>query len=409
MRSIAQYLDRLPADERKLIEALPEHQQWDALGGLFVYKSLRSQVDQVAARTGSAHGRELAPVELGTLLAAMPKPTVKDSRHLRVYSELHPKLVEAGLAGPTMIWDALKWHARKRRGRHLYTSGFIVRLISRLWGWSGRRVLRYLRDGEGKLWSCSPGKHDRRERIYHIFGLARVTAAALRSRHPGRQTNLAFAAYRGNVNGYRRAIWEVFTAARNHAARSVQAGALGVSESTIYAWQRISTLNRQERSVRAPEPQNQRQLEELTDTMDRAGVSLDPEDDRAPAWQSKRGHTYWQTTNAYSSDDVRLEKGRSGFIRFEADNVLSRAKGQLQFFGTACDDQQPMSTYIEPFDDAERAVRHQERRKNEAVLVLDRKTRGAIPRRAPSKTHAYTVSLAQYRLEYSLASYGEKN
>lgn len=391
--------------DREILEAAREihHPEY------FAYRSLADQAACSAPRPPAALTRAAAdgrPVQVGTILAGLPRPIVTTSRHLRVYSELHAGLVRAGLAGPTMIWDILKGHARKHKGRHAYTSTFIVRYITKLLGWSERRVLRYLRQGEGKLWSCSRGTRDRRERVYHMFSLARVCAGALGARHPGWQTDLPFAAYRGNVAGYKRAVWEVFTAARNRAARSVQARTLGVSESTIYAWQKSSRLEARECSVRAPRPQTQRQLEELTDAMDRAGVSLDPDDpDHAPAWQSRRGHTYWQTTNLYASDAVRLEKGRSGYLRRDADVVMSRANGLPEFSGTDCDHQTPIAQWIEPFEDAERAVRHQERRKHDAVLVLDGKTRAAIPRRPPGRTHAYAVPLQQYRLEYSLASY----
>jgi len=321
------------------------------------------------------------------------------SRDLFIYTELHAALVRSGLAGPAMLYDLLKWYARKRRTgkpRELLNTTTITRLATKTFGWSRRRVLRYLKAGEGTLWNSALGKRDRRNRIYHITGLKYVKLAVLGKRHPGRRAWLPKQAYAGHVGTYKAFVWEAFTKARDRAARETQAQALGVTKLTVLRWQKRSRLEVVECGAWAPPPANDHQAHELAAQL---AARID-DDNNIAYWQSGRGNTYWQLTNRYYGGDVRIEKGRSGYIQAEANSIMSRDSGTPPPGATDDEFADVGTDAPEIFMDALKAARHQKHHQLDPVLVQHRT--GATRRRYRNPYRLARVLLEGYRFEYSL-------
>ncbi len=299
MSSITRHLDRLPPDERKFIEGLPDDQQWDALAGLLALQERRAQVDQVTDRrdAGQAIGPEvlaaagdLSPVQF------TPAPDEYETR-LDIAAELIRRKL-ATVAQAAEIWRAYL-RANQGKGAHQTREGAIA--ILRAGGMGRRTAERALAAGAGLVWDISQDGTDRRVRLYHIRRPA-VLLVRLGMTGPGQAARLPLEAYQGTARAFTAHVIGAWLDVHEESSRKQQAETFGLTVRQIRRAQLASDTPQTPRIVIARKPRQNHEAENLELSARLTTIDGEPRH----YWRQPGGDYAWQTTNYYGHSHAQI-------------------------------------------------------------------------------------------------------
>lgn len=307
MTSIAQYLERLPAHERKIIEGLPDDFQWLALAGRGELEKRRAQtlhraqVDQVADRrdAGTATGADLSPVQF------TPAP-----REYVTPLDLAAELIRRKLAIVAQAESIWRAHNSRQGGAgEVQTREGAIAILT-AGGMARRTAERALSAGVGLVWDISQDGKDRRVKWYHRNEPARIIVRLNEDMPddrplltgPGKWAALPLAAYRGTSGAFTAHVIGAWLMAHPESSRKQQAETFGLTPRQIQRAQHASTTKQTPRIVIARKPRQNHEAENLE--LSARLTTVDGE--RRHFWRLPGGHYAWQTTNYYHDAPARV-------------------------------------------------------------------------------------------------------